>query len=283
MPDSYLDLERKLRPLAKPLPAPRPGDWLAEHDEPGQTFAEYLDALPVRKSDKLHTIYLCLVGDFNDTQQRVLDLTRDYLSVFFDCPVKVRRQIALASIPARASRTHPSWGDPQVLTSSILQEILEPERPADALVYLALTASDLWPGRGWNFVFGEANLRERTGVWSIYRNGDPSKDFKLCLRRTLSTASHETGHILGIAHCTAYLCLMNGSNHQEEKDRRPLRLCPVCLRKLCWNLQVEPRPYLKKLEDFCRKARLDAESGWYEKAVLVLAALEGKTDAKETE
>jgi hypothetical protein len=26
--------------------------------------------------------------------------------------------------------------------------------PADALAYLALTASDLWPGEGWNFVFG---------------------------------------------------------------------------------------------------------------------------------
>ena len=69
---------------------------------------------------------------------------------------------------------------------------------------------------------------------------DPETDFHLCLRRTLSTASHETGHILGMAHCTAYSCLMNGSNHQEEKDRRPMHLCPVCLRKLCWNLQVEP-------------------------------------------
>jgi hypothetical protein len=52
MPEPYPDLERKLRPLAGPLPAPRPGDWLAEHDEPGQTFAEYLDARPVRKSDE---------------------------------------------------------------------------------------------------------------------------------------------------------------------------------------------------------------------------------------
>jgi hypothetical protein len=46
------DLERKLRPLADPLPPPRPGDWLAEHDEPGQTFAEYLDAKPVRKGER---------------------------------------------------------------------------------------------------------------------------------------------------------------------------------------------------------------------------------------
>src|SRR5438132_1084974 len=114
---------------------------------------------------------------------------------------------------------------------------------------------------------GEANLRERVGVWSIYRNGDPDTNFQLCLRRTLSTASHETGHILGMAHCTAYLCLMNGSNHQEEKDRRPMHLCPVCLRKLCWNLQVEPVQYLGKLPTFCEQNGFDSEGTWYKKAM----------------
>ena len=72
-------------------------------------------------------------------------------------------------------------------------------------------------------------------------------------------------------HCIAFRCLMNGSNHQEEKDRRPLHLCPVCLRKLCWNLEVEPVPSLMKLNAFCRQNGLDPESRWYEQAVAVLA------------
>jgi archaemetzincin len=271
MPEFCLELEEKLRPLADPLPPPRPGDWLAEHDEPGQTFDEYLDARPVHKSDKLTTIYLCLVGEFTDAQRRILDLIQEYLAVFFDCPVKVNRQLPLDSIPARARRTHLSWGDEQVLTGYILHEVLKPERPADALAYVALTASDLWPGKDWNFVFGQASLRQRIGIWSIYRNGDPDTEFQLCLRRTLGTASHETGHILGMRHCTAYLCLMNGSNHQEEKDRRPMHLCPVCLRKLCWNLQVQPVPYLGRLEAFCRQHGFDAEGGWYERAMAALA------------
>jgi archaemetzincin len=270
MPEPYLKLETKLRPLADPLPPPRPGDWLAEHSEPGQTFADYLDAQPVRKSGNLHTIYLCLVGDFTEGQQRILDLTQGYLASFFDAPVKVNRQIALASIPARARRTHPSWGDPQVLTKYILRKVLEPERPDDALAYLALTASDLWPGKGWNFVFGQANLRKRMGVWSIYRNGDPGEDFTLYLRRTLGTASHELCHILTMRHCTAFCCLMDGSNHQEERDARPIYLCPVCLRKLCWNLGVEPVPYLTKLNVFCQENGLGPESAWYEKAVEAL-------------
>src|SRR5437764_15186867 len=99
MSKSYPELESTLRPLADPLLPPRPGDWLAEHPEPGQTFAEYLDARPVRRSDKLNTIYLCLVGEFSEAQRRILALTRDYLALFFDCPVKAQRQIALASIP----------------------------------------------------------------------------------------------------------------------------------------------------------------------------------------
>jgi archaemetzincin len=272
MPEPYAELEELLRPLAEPLPPPRPGDWMAEHDEPGQTFAEYLDAHPVRKSDKLHTIYLCLVGDFSAAQRRLLAFTQDYLAVFFDCPVKVQRQIALASIPARARRTHPAWGDRQVLTGYILHEVLEPERPADALAYLALTASDLWPGKGWNFVFGEANLRRRTGVWSIYRNGDPGEDFPRCLRRTLGTASHELCHVLTMRHCTACRCLMNGSNHQAERDARPLYLCPVCLRKLCWNLRAEPVPYLAELKAFCQAHGLGPERVWYERATAALAS-----------
>jgi archaemetzincin len=64
---------------------------------------------------------------------------------------------------------------------------------------------------------------------------------------------------------------MNGSNHQEESDSRPMNLCPVCLRKLLWNLQVEPIPYLERLGAFCRQHDLD-EAGWYARAV---AALKG--------
>ena len=39
---------RRLLPLHKPLPEPRPGDWLRRHEEPGQTYAEYLASEPGR-------------------------------------------------------------------------------------------------------------------------------------------------------------------------------------------------------------------------------------------
>jgi archaemetzincin len=62
---------------------------------------------------------------------------------------------------------------------------------------------------------------------------------------------------------------MNGSNHQKERDGRPMHLCPVCLRKLLWNLQADPVPYLRRLEVFCRQYGLE-EAGWYASAVEAL-------------
>ena len=35
MSESYFEIEMKLRNLGEPLPAPRLGDWLAEHPESG--------------------------------------------------------------------------------------------------------------------------------------------------------------------------------------------------------------------------------------------------------
>lgn len=269
----FPEVEDRLRPLAAPLAEPEIGDWLAEHREKGQTFRQYLAADPVRRDRDLTTIHLCLLGDFTGPQQRILDLTQDYLGLFFDVPVRVRRRVPLGDIPARARRTHPDWGDEQVLSTYVLHEVLEPDRPDDALAYLALTTADLWPGEGWNFVFGQANLRRRVGVQSMYRNGDPGEGEeagRLCLRRTLATATHETGHVLTMRHCIAFSCLMNGSNHREESDSRPLHPCPVCLRKLLWNLQVEPVPYLRRLEGFCRANGPEDEADWYNEAVEAL-------------
>jgi archaemetzincin len=118
----------------------------------------------------------------------------------------------------------------------------------------------------------EANFRRRVGVWSIYRNSYPGKNseaFQVCLRRTAMTAAHESGHILTIKHCTTFRCLMNGSNHQEERDSRPLNLCPMCLRKLVWNLQVEAVAYLRRLVAFCEAQGFD-EAEWFGRAAELL-------------
>jgi archaemetzincin len=262
----YPEIAAKLTRLATPLPKPGPSDWLANHKEKGQTFNQYFAAHPVRRSKELTTIYICLIGEFTPKQREVLTATEKYLGILYDSPVKIRKTISLDDIPPRAQRKHPTQGQHQILSTYVLSDVLAKDRPADALAYLAFTATDLYPQDDWNFVFGQASLRERTGVWSIHRNGDPAESdeaFRLCLRRTLKTAGHETGHILTIQHCTAFHCGMNGSNHRDESDSQPLAFCPVCYRKVCWNLQVDPKVHLKKLAEFCQEHKLAEEAEQY--------------------
>lgn len=114
----FPEAEDRLRSLAVPLTKPEIGDWLAEHEEKGQTFRQYLSAEPIRRGRDLTTIYLCLLGDFGESQRRVLDLTWVYLGLFFDVPVVVRRGVLLSDIPATARRVHPDcWGDHQILST----------------------------------------------------------------------------------------------------------------------------------------------------------------------
>ena len=263
----------KLRPLHKKISKPGPNDWLAHHKEPGQTFREYLRYKPVTAHGKRNIIYIQPLGAFTESQRRIVKTTAEFMALFYDVEVKIKKDIPLSAIPAKARRVHPRWGMKQVLTSYVLHSVLKPRLPADAAAYIAFTGSDLWPGEGWNFVFGEASIRERVGVWSIYRNGDPEKsseDYTLCLRRTLKTAVHETGHMFSMLHCTKYECCMCGSNHREESDRRPLWFCPECVAKVWWATGADPAKRYTGLSEFCAKHKLAAESDFYKKCAFAL-------------
>jgi len=267
----------KLRPLHKTLGKPRPGDWLASHPEPGQTFRQYLATRPVTPRGKRHVIYIQPIGEFSASQRKVITLTADFMGRYFSVPVKTRDDLPSSLIPKRARRVHPSRGVKQILTGYVLAEVLKPRLPDDAAAYLALTATDLWPGPGWNFVFGQASLRDRVGVWSICRNGDPDQSdasFRLCLLRTLKTATHETGHMFSMWHCIAYDCNMCGSNSRVESDRRPLVCCPECMAKVCWSTGADPVDRYKKLAAFCETQGLNAEERSYSRS---LKALRGRS------
>ncbi|EAW87270.1 archaemetzincin-1, isoform CRA_b [Homo sapiens] len=43
---------------------------------------------------------------------------------------------------------------------------------------------------------------------------------------------HELCHLLGLGNCRWLRCLMQGALSLDEALRRPLDLCPICLRKL---------------------------------------------------
>jgi len=265
----------KLRPLHRKLGKPRPGEWLYHHPEPGQTFDQYVRSSPVVPRADRRTIYVQPLGEFTPGRRRIVTLTAEFIGVFFSVPVKVSSDLPLSVVPESARRTHPTWGDKQILTTYVLDKVLKPRLPKDAFACIAFTSWDLWPGEGWNFVFGQASLRERVGVWSIYRFGDPDKDeqsFRLALLRAMRTGTHELGHMLTILHCTAYECGMCGSNSLPESDRRPLALCPECMAKVCWATHADPVERCRKLAQFCEKHGLKSEAARYREFLRALGA-----------
>ena len=262
-----------LRPLHKPLGKPKPGDWLARFKEPGQTFDEYRRCDPILPRGTRRVLYIQPIGNFSAPQRKIIDLTAEYMKLYFTLPVKVNKTLPLKVIPASARRTHPTWGDKQILTTHILDETLPPLLAKDAAALIAFTPSDLWPGKGWNFVFGQATLRRRVGVWSIYRNGDPSKgpaEFRLCLLRTIKTATHETGHMFSMLHCTAYACNMCGSNNRVESDSHPSALCPECLAKVCWGAGADPLKRFVSLQRFCVAQGLGDQADFFARSIRAL-------------
>jgi len=259
-----------LKPLHRPLGKPKPGDWLDQHKEAGQTFREYLQVRAKTPVGRRTVIYVQPLGEFTLRQRQIVELSAEYLGIYMNRPVRILKDLPLTIIPDKARRTHPQWKVRQILSTYVLNDVLHPRLPQDAAAYIAFTAVDLWPGQGWNFVFGQASLRNRVGVWSIHRNGDPSRDaaaFRLCLRRTLKTATHETGHMFSIPHCTAYECNMCGSNHREESDRHPLYLCPECHAKVCWATAAAPVARYQRLAQFCEKHGLAAEHAYFLQAI----------------
>jgi archaemetzincin len=221
---------------------PRPGDWLAEHREAGQTYAEYRAGGRQRVSDRFSTLRVVPIGPLTAGQSQVLAITNEFMKPFFGFALAVDAPVPLTEIAPEAQRElMPGW--PQLLTTWLHQNVLMKRRqPKDAAV-LGITAQDLWPGDGWNFVFGQATLRERVGVWSMARNGDADgrpEERRDCTLRTLGTAVHETAHMLGIRHCIKYECGMNGSNNADERDRQPFEFCPECQAKLWWTCRLDP-------------------------------------------
>lgn len=52
------------------------------------------------------------------------------------------------------------------------------------------------------------------------------------LCRLPQVTCHELCHLLGLGNCRWLRCLMQGALSLDEALRRPLDLCPICLRKL---------------------------------------------------
>ena len=252
-----------------PIPMPEPSDWLANHRESGQTFDQYQRSQPNRPDGRRNKLYLQPLGEFDPDKSPALDKIERFAESFFQMEVEILPGASLDGLPIQ-SRSR-AGGLRQLLTGDLLKWC-EGRLPADAYCLLAVTMEDLYPDERWNFVFGQASLNKRVGVYSFarysprfYGRAVAEDGSSLLLSRSCKVLGHETGHMFGIKHCVHFHCLMNGSNHLGESDQQPLHLCPVCLRKLHWAKAFDVADRYRKLQSFSKDAGWRDEADWLER------------------
>jgi archaemetzincin len=234
-----------------PIQKPGPSDWLANHDEDGQTFAQFERAKPNRIGLVRNKIVLQPIGTLGAGSPALVTLV-DFARRYFGLPAVAQPEISMQSLGA-PSRVH---GRRQYRTGAIL-DALRLRIPKEAYCLIGVTQADLYPGPKWNFVFGEARFHDRVGVYSFCRYdpafaGEPrdANTPTTILRRGFKLMAHEIGHMFAIAHCIHNDCVMNGSNNLEETDRSPLHPCPMCLRKLHEIVGFDVAARERKLAEF---------------------------------
>lgn len=247
----------KLAVLDVKLGAPDYGEWRFEHPESKQSFEKYCAIKPVTISSKQKVIYLQPIGNFTPEEHEIVVKTVEYVGLFFQLETKLLPIITEDAIPSDKKRMNS--GIEQLDASFIINEILPKKIPDDAIVIMAITAKDLYPNENWNYVFGLASYKKRTGI-SSFNRFLTDNDYTLCLNRISKTAVHEIGHMFSISHCQNAVCLMNGVNHLPESDTKPNALCSECLKKISWNLKYDDVKRLKELTNFLKVNHLDKEA-----------------------
>ena len=262
-------LQRLLTPDSDfaPIRTPGFGDWLSAHAEHGQTFSGYCTVGFNRPNATRNVIYLLPLGDFPADTSPPLEDLRAYAEAYFQLSVKI-----LTAIPIDESKFTPRTNEytqkRQLLSMGILN-FLKTQLPSDAYCLLGVTMDDLYPAPAWNYVFGQASLSSRVGIYSFARY-DPAffgkerpADYRqLILQRSCKVLAHETAHMFGLPHCIYFECLMNGSNNLEETDAGPQHLCPICLRKLQFNVQFDAVTRYEELAKFYHAHEWDDDTRW---------------------
>ena len=263
----------ELRPLYQPgeefapITLPGRGDWLTYHRETGQTFDEYRESGANRPDDYRKVIYLLPLGEFPEEESPPLAELRDYAAAFFQLEVRIMPAYHPHALEF-GPRDNEQTGRRQLHSPSILAW-LQKRLPPDAYCLLGVTMEDLYPSPSWNYVFGQASLDERVGVYSFARydpaffgRGRPASWRDTALRRSCKVLAHETAHMFGLPHCIYFDCVVNGANHLDESDAQPQHACPVCLRKLRHAAGFDPVRRYDQLRDFYRSRRWYEEADW---------------------
>ncbi|MCI3939258.1 archaemetzincin [Chryseobacterium aahli] len=249
------------------LSHPRSSEWRYNHKEKFQTFDDFQKLKKIKPEAEKNIIYLQPIGEFNDLQEKQIELTKEYLKIYFQLETKILPTISNEIFPKNVRRISKN-GQEQILAGYVLDSVLIKRKPKDAVVFMGITERDLFPKPEWNYVFGLASYQSGVGVTSIYRFADGNlseSNFSQSLERLMKISSHEIGHMFGISHCLNANCVMNGTNSLSETDAHFARACSLCQYKLNSSLKYDDKKRLLELKKFFEANSFNAELSRTEK------------------
>jgi archaemetzincin len=246
------------------LTAPEYGDWLMNHKEYGQTYQEFIRSGVVPVESERDTVYLAplVCGEHEIDQGFINALVIICQSYFHGMKVKLfpKKLDLKENIEVKVSDK--GRKNIQINANEILN-LLYSELPSDAFCMVGFTEKDLYNNENilkprdyiykrsekktTSFCYGLSSVRNRVSVFTFTRYDplyyiNPKKDdreqerlmkyYFILLKRACKVAINEILHLFGLRNCTFFLCNLNGFNTMDEFDKRPLEVCPVCLRKL---------------------------------------------------
>lgn len=264
---------------------PAEGGWRRRVAEPDQTYEDFLHEAHNPVTTGRQRLYLLPIGSFPTelvVEPATVILVRtpplpwlgDFLERFFGLPVRLLDPI---SIEGQELTTRVHRGHEQIDAEGLLSGVAS-QLPEDAYSMTALLNRDLYTVRQKEYAFGYGMHRERLAVMSFARF-DPAftgaaRDDLWWSRlrvRSLKVLVHEVAHTLGLRHCTFFACVLNGFAHPTELDATPLRLCPVCLRKLVDSTAVDPIARYERLAGFFERGGLPEDAAWIEGRLAYIA------------
>lgn len=232
-----------------------------DHKEYGQTYLEFVNGCYVPIEKNKNTIYIApLIFNINPSFDQgfitgIVLLSQKY---FYNMKIKLLNlSLQLSGIEYREYED----GKYQINANYLLEKLFYLQ-PKDSYCLICLTDIDLYndyriikprdyiyvrPPYLNDFCYELNSFKYRIGLISLCRF-DPLYDISVeptpedktnrmklyfyLLKRIAKTVFKNISHMFGLRNCIFFSCIMNGFNTLEEFDKRPMELCPVCLRKV---------------------------------------------------
>lgn len=246
------------------------GDWLSIHHEENQTLPKYMYSQPIRKKNVTDKIYILPIGTFNSQEKYIIKVAIEFVQLFYQTET-ILLDPYKPEIPDSFVRFGYELEQNQYKTT-YFHNLLKKKFPEDVFIFMGITNLDLFTNENNNYVFGQATLYSRVGITSLKRLNINPEDTVLSLKRVCKTLCHELGHTLTIQHCIYASCMMNGSNHISEADRRPCRMCSQCTSKLVYNLKFDQKKRLEEMLSFYEKYNFKDDALKTEKLLSIIHA-----------